>query len=131
MHRGCSVARLRVSVRRQRHACSAPALARRCSKASLRLRRQDSSRALHRPVRCSEFGKLPAGSLSGQAVQRRRSAAPNAGGLPPTLQRVVVLASRPNPSLNTRPSAAGRLAREALTVYAAPRGQAGPPLRAR
>jgi len=38
---------------------------------------------------------------------------------------------RPNPSLNTRPSAAGQLAREALTVYAAPRGQAAPPLRSR
>jgi len=37
----------------------------------------------------------------------------------------------PNPSLNTRPSAACQLAREALTVYAAPRGQAGPPLRSR
>jgi len=37
---------------------------------------------------------------------------------------------RPNPSLNTGPSAAGRLAREALTVYPAPRGQAAPPLQA-
>ena len=36
----------------------------------------------------------------------------------------------PNWSLNTGPSAAGRLAREALTVYAAPRGQAAPPLQA-
>ena len=41
------------------------------------------------------------------------------------------LRARPNPSLNTRPSAAGRLAREAPAVYAAPRGQAAPPLRAR
>lgn len=38
---------------------------------------------------------------------------------------------RPNPSLNTRPSTAERLAREALTVYAAPRGQGARPLRAR
>ena len=36
----------------------------------------------------------------------------------------------PNPSLNTGPSAAGRLAREAPAVYAAPRGQAAPPLQA-
>jgi len=36
----------------------------------------------------------------------------------------------PNPSLNTGPSAAGCLAREALSVYAAPRGQASPPLQA-
>ncbi|MCQ1549744.1 MAG: hypothetical protein NOF05_13210 [Candidatus Accumulibacter phosphatis] len=37
---------------------------------------------------------------------------------------------RPNPSLNTGPSAAGCLAREAPVVYPAPRGQASPPLRA-
>jgi hypothetical protein len=38
------------------------------------------------------------------------------------------LAVRPNPSLNTGPSAAGQLAREAPAVYVAPRGQAAPPL---
>jgi len=41
-----------------------------------------------------------------------------------------MVALRPNPSLNTGPSAAWQLAREALTVYAAPRGQAAPPLQA-
>jgi len=40
------------------------------------------------------------------------------------------LIARPNPSLNPGPSAAGHLAREVLTVYAAPRGQAAPPLQA-
>jgi len=43
----------------------------------------------------------------------------------------VAAAVLPNPSLNTRPSTAERLAREALTVYAAPRGQGARPLRAR
>jgi hypothetical protein len=46
-------------------------------------------------------------------------------------EAVCFFAVRPNPSLNTRPSTAERLAREALTVYAAPRGQGARPLRAR
>jgi len=131
MRRGCSASLLPVSVRRQPRAGSATALARRCSKASPRLRRQVSTAAIHGSPRLSELGKFATGSLSGQAVQRRRSAALSAASLWPGRQCGFARASRPNPSLNTRPSTACRLAREALTVYAAPRGQAGPPLRAR
>jgi len=131
MRRGSSASLLPVSVRQQRHARSAAAVRNRGSEASPRQRRQESTAALRGSPRLSDLGKWAAGSLSGKAAQRRRSAARGASCLSPSPRCGFAFASRPNPSLNTRPSAAGRLAREALVVYAAPRGQGVRPLRAR